>query len=802
MRLPLSAFLLGAMLFFMAAQKLEAATYADWKAQKFNSSEQADASISGESACPVRDGLPNLLKYALGLDPHQNQASSLPKASPDSNGYLSIAFPQDSALTDITYVVEYSSDLLNWNRGSGYVKQTSSVALQGTQSLATCESTMPLAHAARAFMRLTILEGNALPANWQLQYFGQTGIDPNADPNGNGISNFNEYLAGTSPTDPNSGVPPLYAVIDLGSNMSPMSLGNTGYVLLKDNSSSQLYRWHNGVTDALLFNNINYNGTLRIDDQGTVPAVISGYPSQGAALLVAYACAGSAITATPLPFQGLGPNDGPSSMWNISAVDYNGTIYGNTYWGVRWNPSNGPSGETYPTAETSISSLAFNSYGQQTNPTKSVFGAKNNHVIGGVTTWDGFFSYNFVDGNQVDFQPVDISTAGIVVGYTAPPPNYSKSYFVYTDATHRETISGAQGLYSINHATVNQFNVFSNTVSPVECPQILGWDSAGNEFLAQKNPDTGLYTSPPLSKLVPSQAGWSNVNGTAINDSSEIIGTATYTLLDNNDTRPPGSHAVLLAPAYEIQVDAFIPQEFVQWPGNQFIPLQSLWYFYAGDKRKTPLDGMTAIGSGTSIFTKPGSYRLRQKVMATVFKELDPDGSQEKEEHNNTSDITPGSDTGLTICYNDTAMVGDPNTSSGHILPTATSDPNYSPTHATPKTATVTVTHPSSRIVQAEFVMEAGDPLALGASTFGPIYYDITVKIDATTTPPTYTLTGNHKNFPAYEVYINQQLVHDYSPIPEGYTPLVLPTEITGPNLTDPSITGGTTQPLTGNINP
>ncbi len=42
-----------------------------------------------------------------------------------------------------------------------------------------------------------------LPEWWQKFYFnGQTGIDPEADPNGNGISNLDEYLNGTDPGNP------------------------------------------------------------------------------------------------------------------------------------------------------------------------------------------------------------------------------------------------------------------------------------------------------------------------------------------------------------------------------------------------------------------------------------------------------------------------------------------------------------------------------------------------------------------------------------------------------------------------
>ena len=47
------------------------------------------------------------------------------------------------------------------------------------------------------------LDSNGLPIAWELQNFGHTGVDPNADPDGDGMSNMREYLAGTNPNDAN-----------------------------------------------------------------------------------------------------------------------------------------------------------------------------------------------------------------------------------------------------------------------------------------------------------------------------------------------------------------------------------------------------------------------------------------------------------------------------------------------------------------------------------------------------------------------------------------------------------------------
>jgi hypothetical protein len=44
---------------------------------------------------------------------------------------------------------------------------------------------------------------NGLPVAWMLTYFGTTNVNATADPDGDGMSNRHEYLAGTSPTDAN-----------------------------------------------------------------------------------------------------------------------------------------------------------------------------------------------------------------------------------------------------------------------------------------------------------------------------------------------------------------------------------------------------------------------------------------------------------------------------------------------------------------------------------------------------------------------------------------------------------------------
>jgi hypothetical protein len=82
----------------------------EWRAERFNTAQLADPAISGPAADPDADGLPNLLEYALALDP------SAPDPEPNvritnigPNGELSLTFLR--ARSDLTYTVEASSDL-------------------------------------------------------------------------------------------------------------------------------------------------------------------------------------------------------------------------------------------------------------------------------------------------------------------------------------------------------------------------------------------------------------------------------------------------------------------------------------------------------------------------------------------------------------------------------------------------------------------------------------------------------------------------------------------------------------------
>jgi hypothetical protein len=76
-------------------------------------------------------------------------------------------------------------------------------------------------------------DGTGMSDGWEIKYFGHIGVDPNADPDGDGLSNLQEYQAGTDPTVDNSTVPGsrLNYLYDLGGWLNQVSGIKSGTVI-------------------------------------------------------------------------------------------------------------------------------------------------------------------------------------------------------------------------------------------------------------------------------------------------------------------------------------------------------------------------------------------------------------------------------------------------------------------------------------------------------------------------------------------------------------------------------------------
>lgn len=113
------------------------------------------ASYGTDAANPTHDGLKNLVKYALGIDPSRIAApEQYPTASVTGGGsskYLQLTVPRRNRRADINYIVEVSDDLKTWRSGSGH---TMTVLDQETQLVVV--DIVPVGATPKRFLRLKV----------------------------------------------------------------------------------------------------------------------------------------------------------------------------------------------------------------------------------------------------------------------------------------------------------------------------------------------------------------------------------------------------------------------------------------------------------------------------------------------------------------------------------------------------------------------------------------------------------------------------------------------------------------------
>ena len=118
-----------------------------WRLQWFGTT--ANSGPAADTAIGTSDGMPNLLKYALGLNPLVPTNS--PVVGDISTGYLRLTLPKNPAATDVSFYVELTGDLTtpSWTTNATTV-------LQNTPTLLQVRDNAPVASSASGFMRLRV----------------------------------------------------------------------------------------------------------------------------------------------------------------------------------------------------------------------------------------------------------------------------------------------------------------------------------------------------------------------------------------------------------------------------------------------------------------------------------------------------------------------------------------------------------------------------------------------------------------------------------------------------------------------
>lgn len=84
-----------------------------WLRANFTPTQLTNPAVSGDAATPANDGVPNLVKYALGLTP---LTAAAPPLNPSlSSGQVQFTWTQSLAATDVALGLAWSPDLLVWS---------------------------------------------------------------------------------------------------------------------------------------------------------------------------------------------------------------------------------------------------------------------------------------------------------------------------------------------------------------------------------------------------------------------------------------------------------------------------------------------------------------------------------------------------------------------------------------------------------------------------------------------------------------------------------------------------------------
>jgi hypothetical protein len=105
--------------------------FSTWQSGEFTPQQLTNAAVSGPGATPAGDGIPNLVKYALGL--HALVVAHEPLTTGTlQNGNIVLAYHRPANIPDVTYHVEVSSDLSHWTE-VGVAQQNSGTDANGLQ---------------------------------------------------------------------------------------------------------------------------------------------------------------------------------------------------------------------------------------------------------------------------------------------------------------------------------------------------------------------------------------------------------------------------------------------------------------------------------------------------------------------------------------------------------------------------------------------------------------------------------------------------------------------------------------------
>ena len=121
--------------------------FQQWQYTYFGSINNASAAPTSN---PAGDGITNLIKYALGLDPRSVSTAGLPKVGVKGS-YLTLTYTRPVSVTDVTYDPQFSDDLATWS-DNGVTQQI----LSNDGTTQTVQAQVALGAIGHRFIRLSV----------------------------------------------------------------------------------------------------------------------------------------------------------------------------------------------------------------------------------------------------------------------------------------------------------------------------------------------------------------------------------------------------------------------------------------------------------------------------------------------------------------------------------------------------------------------------------------------------------------------------------------------------------------------
>jgi len=137
--------------------KTDPSSFYGWQLAKFSPAQRLDQMVSGPLATPSADGIPNILKYALHMDPWPPGDAQMPKQGVtwiDGLKYLTLTYTLFAGAADVTCTPEVSADLTTWTSGDGATSISVSNNPAGITQTVVARDLIPLGSSPQRFIRL------------------------------------------------------------------------------------------------------------------------------------------------------------------------------------------------------------------------------------------------------------------------------------------------------------------------------------------------------------------------------------------------------------------------------------------------------------------------------------------------------------------------------------------------------------------------------------------------------------------------------------------------------------------------